>query len=55
MLTSDQRRVIEQANFIYSVLGKALEKITETIEVQGNKQVKLIGDHRKQLQEQKCI
>ena len=31
----DQRRVIEQAKFIYSPLGKAFEKQTKTIEEQG--------------------
>ena len=31
----DQRRVIEQAKFIYFPLGKAFEKQTKTIEEQG--------------------
>ena len=30
--------IIEQANFEYSLLGKALEKQTKTIEDQGEKQ-----------------
>ena len=34
-LLSDQKRVIEQATFTYSPLGKAFEKQTETIEEQG--------------------
>ena len=38
----DQRRVIEQANFIYSPLGKAFEKQTKTIEEQGKKQTDAI-------------
>ena len=37
ILPSDQRRVIEQANFNYSPLGKALEKQRKTIEDQGKK------------------
>ena len=37
ILPSDQRRVIEQANFYYSPLGKALEKQRKTIEDQGEK------------------
>ena len=37
ILHSDQRRVIEQAKFVYSSLGEALEKQTKTIEDQGIK------------------
>ena len=37
ILPSDQRRVIEQAKFKYSPLGKAFEKQTKTIEDQGIK------------------
>ena len=44
-----KKRVIEQAKFAYSLLGKALEKQTITIESQGGKQVKAIEKHRKQL------
>ena len=33
-LSSDQSRIIEQANFMYSPLGKAFEKQTNTIEDQ---------------------
>ena len=42
ILLSDQRKVIEQAKFTYSPLGKALEKRTETIEGQGKKQIKAL-------------
>ena len=35
ILHSHQRRVIEQAKFTYSPLGKALEEQTKTIEDQG--------------------
>ena len=34
-LPFDQRRVIDQAKFTYSPLGKALEKQTKTIEDKG--------------------
>ena len=44
VLLSDQRRVIEQAKFIYSPLGKALEKQRKTVEDQGEKQIKTIED-----------
>ena len=37
ILPSDQIRVIEQANFTYSFLGKALEKQIKTNEDQGIK------------------
>ena len=39
IIPPDQRRVIEQAKFAYSSLGKAFEKQTKTIEEQGKKQV----------------
>ena len=35
IIPPDQRRVIEQAKFAYSPLGKAFEKQTKTIEEQG--------------------
>ena len=35
ILPSDQRRVIEQANFTYSPLEKAFDKRTKTTEDQG--------------------
>ena len=49
ILPSNQRRVIEQAKFTYSPLGKALEKQTKTIEDQGEKQLKALEKHGKQL------
>ena len=49
ILPSDQRRVIEQAKFTYSLLGKASEKQTKTIEDQGKKQKKAIEDNGEQL------
>ena len=42
ILPSDQKRVIEQAKFAYSPLGKAFEKLTKTIEDQGVKQVEAL-------------
>ena len=47
----DQRRVIEQAKFTYSPLGKGLEEQTKKIGDQGRKQVKVIEDQGKQLVE----
>ena len=49
MLPAGQRGVIEQAKFTYSPLAKALEKQTKAIEGQGEKQIKAIKDHEKQL------
>ena len=40
-----QSRIIDQAKFTYSPLGKDFEKQTETIEEQGKKQIKAIDDH----------
>ena len=37
ILPSDQNRIIEQAKFTYSVLGKAFTKQTKTTEWQGKK------------------
>ena len=42
ILLSSNQQIIEQAKFIYSSLGKALEKQTKTIEDQGEKQVKVL-------------
>ena len=39
ILPSDQSRIIEQAKFTYSPLGKAFEEQIKTIEEQGKKQV----------------
>ena len=49
MLLSDQRRVIEQATFTWSSLGKAFEKETKMIEQQWGKQTEAIEKHGKQL------
>ena len=45
----DKRREIKQAKFTYSLLGKAFEKQTKTIEEQGRKQVETIKEHENQL------
>ena len=37
ILPSNQQQIIEQAKFTYSLLGKAFEKQTKTIEDQGKK------------------
>ena len=42
ILPYNQQRIIEQAKFTYSPLGKAFEKQTKTIEDQGEKQIKAI-------------
>ena len=56
ILPSDQSRTIEQANFTYSPLGKALEKQTKTIKDQGEKQVKAIKNRiKRQITEQEPI
>ena len=47
ILFPDQRRVIEQAKFTYSPLGKASVKQTKTIEDQGEKQIKAIKENKK--------
>ena len=39
VLPSNKRQTIEQAKFVYSPLGKALEKQTKTIQDQVEKQV----------------
>ena len=49
ILISDERRVIEQAKFLYSPLGKAFEKQIKTIQDQEKKQIKAIQEHGKQL------
>ena len=48
-MPSDQGRIIEQAKFTYSPLGKTLEKQTKTTETQGK--LKAIEDHGKQMVE----
>ena len=42
ILPSNQKQIIEQANFTYSPLGKAFEKQAKAIEDQGQKQIKAI-------------
>ena len=42
ILPSDQSRIIEQAKFTYSPLGKAFKKQIKTIEEQGKKQVEAL-------------
>ena len=39
ILPSNQQKIIEQAKFTYSLLGKAFEKQTKPIEDQGKKQI----------------
>ena len=41
--------MIEQVKFTYSPLGKGFEKQTKKIEDQGEKQIKAIKQHGKQL------
>ena len=51
ILPSDQRNLVEQAKFTYSSFGKALKKQTKTMKDQGEKQIKAVEDHGKQLVE----
>ena len=44
ILLSNQQQIIEQAKFIYSPLGKALEKQIKMTEDQGEKKTKAIHD-----------
>ena len=48
ILPRDQRRVIEQAKFTYSPLGKAFEKQIKISVSQGEKQIKAFEEHGKQ-------
>ena len=41
VLPSNQQQIIEQAKFSYSLLGKAFEKQTKTIEDQGKNKLML--------------
>ena len=50
ILPSDLSRIIEQAKFTYSPLGKAFEKQIKTIEEQGKKQVDAIKNQSKRLE-----
>ena len=45
ILQSNQRRWTEQAKLTRSLIGKALEKQTKTIENQGKNQIKAVEDH----------
>ena len=47
ILPSNQQKIIEQAKFTYSLLGKAFEKQTKTVKDQGKKQVEEIQDNKK--------
>ena len=42
ILPSNQQKIIEQAKFTYSTLGKAFEKQIKPIEYQGKKQVDVL-------------
>ena len=44
ILPSNQQRIVEQAKFTYSPLGKAFDKQIKTIENQGEKQVAALKD-----------
>ena len=48
-MPSDQSRIIEQAKFTYSPLGKAFEKQTKVTEDQWEKQIEAIEEHGKHL------
>ena len=48
-MPSNQKQIIKQAKFIYSPLGKVLEKQTKTIEEQGRKEVDVITNLNKRL------
>ena len=53
ILPSNQKQMIEQANFTNSPLGKAFEKQIKTIGEQGTKQVKTLENLKSE--EQKSI
>ena len=62
ILPSDQRRVLEEAAFPYSLLGKSWEKQRTTTEDQGQKQVQGIEDFENKsvksntfFEKEKCI
>ena len=46
---SNQRKIIEQAKFTYSLLGKAFEKQAKTIAEQGRKQIDAITNQSERL------
>ena len=49
ILPSNQKQILEQAKFTYSLLEKAFEKQTKTIEDQRKNQISTIKEHRKQI------
>ena len=49
ILPSNQQQIIERAKFTDSPLGKAFKKQTKTIKDQGEKQIQVIQDNKKQL------
>ena len=58
ILPSDQSRIIEQAKFTYSPLGRAFEKQMKTIGDQEEKQINAFEEHGKQLikyNDEKCL
>ena len=55
ILSSNQRRVIEETKFTYSPLGKASEKQKRAIEDQGEKQIKVTEEHGKELVESNAL
>ena len=55
LLPSDQNRVIEQAKFTYSSLGKAYKKQIKIIKNQGENQTKGIEEHGKQQVESNAL
>ena len=54
ILHSDWRRVIEQVRFTHSPLGRAFEKQVKTTQDQGEKQIKALEVHGKQLVKSSC-
>ena len=46
-MPSDPSRIIEQAKFTYSPLGKAFQKQIKTIEDQGENHIKAFEEHGK--------
>ena len=54
ILLSNQQQIIEQAKFMYSLLGKAFEKQIKTIEFQGENQIKIL-EHLKPKEQTKPI
>ena len=42
ILPSNQRQIVEQAKFVYSLLGKEFVKETKTLQDQGQKKIKAL-------------